>query len=153
MWTTPRKDSTGGTLNHNSEGLKRYQVEGDGAAEQEARVDVDGVVLVLNDPGQATDDGADGVGEDQQGLEQLGRVCQGAVEVHLRTHNTSGHDCHSLYVHGGTQSRSCAATAGRTRDAECGGTHRDINSSKGRKSSVLGREGLSARDTRERRPP
>lgn len=44
------------------------------------------MILVLNNASQTTDDGADGVREDQQGLEQLGRVCQGAVEVHLRTH-------------------------------------------------------------------
>lgn len=65
-----------------------YQVESDRSSEQEAQVDVDGVVLVLNNPGQATNYGTDNEGEDQQGLEQFGRVGQSAVEVHLWTQDT-----------------------------------------------------------------
>lgn len=49
-----------------------YQVDSDSTAKQEAQVDIDGVVLVLNNPGQTTNDGTDDEGEDQQGLEQLG---------------------------------------------------------------------------------
>lgn len=89
-----------------------YQVEGHGAAQQEARVHVHGVVLVLNDPGQAADDGADGGREDQQGLQQLGRVCQRAVEVHLRTHNTSRReDIHLGAVQERTHGRMDAGVA------------------------------------------
>lgn len=72
-----------------------YQVDGDGAAQQEAQIDVDGVVLVLDDPRQAADDGADDKGENQQWLQQFGRVGQGAVEVHLQTWkpDVSPHAC------------------------------------------------------------
>lgn len=63
---------------------KSHQVDGNGSAQQESQIDVDGVVLVLNDPSQAANDGADDEGEDQQGLEQFGRVRQRAVEVHLK---------------------------------------------------------------------
>ena len=66
-------------------GSRPHQVHGDGSAQQEAEVDVDGVVLVLDDPGQAADDATHDEGEDQQWLEQLGRVGQRAVKVHLRT--------------------------------------------------------------------
>lgn len=40
------------------------------------------MVLVLDDPREATDDGADDEGEDQQRLEQFGGVGERAVEVH-----------------------------------------------------------------------
>ncbi|TNN36294.1 hypothetical protein EYF80_053551 [Liparis tanakae] len=53
-----------------------YQVDGDGAPQQEAQVHVHGVVLVLDDAGQATDDGADDEGEDEQRLQQLGGVVE-----------------------------------------------------------------------------
>lgn len=49
-----------------------YQVDSDSTSKQEAQVDVDGVILILNDPGQTTNDGTNNEGEDQQGLEQLG---------------------------------------------------------------------------------
>lgn len=68
------------------DGTGPYQVDSNSASKQEAQVDVDGVVLVLDDPRQTANDGTDNEGEDQQGLEQLGRVCQSAVEVHLWTH-------------------------------------------------------------------
>lgn len=63
--------------------LGPHQVYSDCAAQQEAQVDVDGVVLVLDDPGQATDDATHDEGEDQQRLQQLRGVGQRAVEVHL----------------------------------------------------------------------
>ena len=62
-----------------------YQVDSNSPSKQEAQVDVDGVVLVLNDPGQTAYNGTDNKGEDEEGLQQLGRVCQSAVEVHLWT--------------------------------------------------------------------
>lgn len=49
-----------------------YQVDSNSTAKQEAQVDVDGVVLVLNNPGQTTNNGTDNEGEDQQRLQQLG---------------------------------------------------------------------------------
>ena len=55
-------------------GSDSYQVDGDASTQQEAQVDVDGVVLVLDDPGQAADDATNDEEEDQQGLQQLGRV-------------------------------------------------------------------------------
>lgn len=54
------------------DGTSPYQVDSYSSSKQEAQVDVDGVVLVLNYPGQTADDGTDDEGEDQQGLEQLG---------------------------------------------------------------------------------
>lgn len=49
-----------------------YQVDSNSTAQQEAQVNINGVVLVLNNSGQTTNDGADDEGEDQQGLQQLG---------------------------------------------------------------------------------
>lgn len=55
-----------------TDGTEPYQVDSNSSSKQEAYVDVDGVVLVLYNPGQTTNDGTDSEGEDQQGLEQLG---------------------------------------------------------------------------------
>lgn len=54
------------------DGTCSYQVDSDSTSQQEAKVDINGMVLVLNNPGQTTNDGTDSEGEDQQGLEQLG---------------------------------------------------------------------------------
>lgn len=48
-----------------------YQVNSNGPSKQEAQVNVNSMVLVLNNPGQTTNDGTNHEGEDQQGLEQL----------------------------------------------------------------------------------
>lgn len=50
-------------------GMPPYQVNSNSSSKQEAQVDINGVVLVLNNPGQTADDGTDNEGEDQQGLE------------------------------------------------------------------------------------
>lgn len=86
-WQKPASDRR----NHQSgllyivsvDGTEPYQVDSNSSSKQETQVDVDGMVLVLNNPGQTTDNGTDNEGEDQQGLEQLGRIRQSAVEVHL----------------------------------------------------------------------
>ena len=54
------------------DGTCAYQVDSNSTSEQEAKVDINSMVLVLNNPGQTTNDGTDSEGEDQQGLEQLG---------------------------------------------------------------------------------
>lgn len=41
------------------------------------------MVSELDDPGEASQDGQHDEGEHQKRLEQLGRVCQHCVEVHL----------------------------------------------------------------------
>lgn len=70
-----------------------YQVHSDSTSNQEAQVNINGVVLVLYNPSQTTNDCTHHEGEDQQGLEQLGRVCQCAVEIHLSTHNIDHSSC------------------------------------------------------------
>lgn len=70
-----------------------YQVHSNSTSNQEAQVNINGVVLVLNNPSQTTNDCTHHEGEDQQGLEQLGRVCQCAVEIHLSTQNIDHSAC------------------------------------------------------------
>lgn len=45
-----------------------YQIDSNSASKQEAQVDVNSMVLVLNNPGQTTNDGTNNKGEDEQGL-------------------------------------------------------------------------------------
>lgn len=51
-----------------------HQVDGDGAADEEAGIDVHGVVFKLDNARQAADDAAHDEGENQQRFEQLGGV-------------------------------------------------------------------------------
>lgn len=60
-----------------------YQVNCDGCTQQPPAVDVHRMVPELDDPGEASQDGQHDEGEHQKRLEQLGRVCQHCVEVHL----------------------------------------------------------------------
>lgn len=64
--------------------VSSHQVDGDGGPQQPAAVDVHRMVPELDDPGEASQDGQHDEGEDQQRLQQLGRVGQHRVEVHLQ---------------------------------------------------------------------
>lgn len=61
-----------------------YQVDSDGSSQQPSTVDINRVVPELDDPGQSSQDGQHDEGEHQQRLQQLSRVCQHCVEVHLK---------------------------------------------------------------------
>lgn len=61
-----------------------YQVNCDGCTQQPPAVDVHRMVPELDDPGETSQDGQHDEGEDQERLEQLGRVGQHRVEVHLQ---------------------------------------------------------------------
>lgn len=72
------------SISNCSENSGPHKVHSDASSQDEAQVHVDGVVLVLDDARQAADDGTDDEGEHQERLQQLGRVRQRAVEVHLQ---------------------------------------------------------------------
>lgn len=79
-----------------SETGSRYQVNGDGGSQDPSEVDVNGVVPELDDSGQSGQDGQHDEGEHQERLQELRRVGQNRVEVHLEHSFISNQEPYTL---------------------------------------------------------
>lgn len=95
------------------------------------------MVPELDDPGEAGQDGQHGEGEDQEGLQQLGRVRQHRVKVHLEDSLDGSHllPPHSPF----TNARSSPHRGGAT------ATYRDVDGSERGQRCMLGGERLPGR--------
>lgn len=62
---------------------KTHQVDGYAPSDEKATVDIHGMALELNDASQATDNATDDEGKHQEWLQELRRVSQSGIKVHL----------------------------------------------------------------------
>lgn len=62
---------------------RTHQVDGYAPSDKKATVDIHGMVLELNDASQAANNATDDEGEHQEWLQELGRVSQSGIKVHL----------------------------------------------------------------------